>query len=246
MNSIRNIFKQRSTKSRELIAYVKKIVGFTPSKLIYYEKAFTHSSTNRKDSFGNPISYERLEFVGDAILSAVIAHYLFDKAPKGDEGYLTKMRSKVVSRDHLNEIGKELGLSQLMHSRISVGKFGDNIHGNLFEALIGAVYLDKGYVVCEKFIYKTVITPHVDIDTLEGKIISYKGLIIEWCQKEKKHFDFEIQKDTGKDVLQHFSVKLIINGKTIAKARATSKKKAEEKASKRAYFVLQDKINKRS
>ena len=139
MNSIRNIFKQRSTKSRELIAYVKKIVGFTPSKLIYYEKAFTHSSTNRKDSFGNPISYERLEFVGDAILSAVIAHYLFDKAPKGDEGYLTKMRSKVVSRDHLNEIGKELGLSQLMHSRISVGKFGDNIHGNLFEALIGAV-----------------------------------------------------------------------------------------------------------
>ena len=127
MNSIRNIFKQRSTKSRELIASVKKIVGFTPSKPLYYEKAFTHSSTNQKDLLGNPISYERLEFVGDAILSAVIAHYLFDKAPKGDEGYLTKMRSKVVSRDHLNEIGKELGLSQLMHTRISVSKFGDNI-----------------------------------------------------------------------------------------------------------------------
>ena len=204
MNSIRNIFKQRSPKSRELVASVKKIVGFTPSKTLYYEKALTHSSTNQKDLLGNPISYERLEFVGDAILSAVIAHYLFDKAPKGDEGYLTKMRSKVVSRDHLNEIGKELGLSHLMHSRISVGKFGDNIHGNLFEALIGAVYLDKGYVVCEKFIYKTVINPHVDIDTLEGKIISYKGLIIEWCQKEKKHFNFEIQKDHGKDVLTTF------------------------------------------
>lgn len=246
MNSIRNIFKQRSPKNRELIASVKKIVGFTPSKHLNYEKAFTHRSTNQKDLLGNPISYERLEFVGDAILSAVVAHYLFDKAPNGDEGYLTKMRSKVVSREHLNEIGKELGLLKLMHTKLPVAKFGDNIHGNLFEALIGAVYLDKGYIVCEKFIYKSVIIPHIDIDTLEGKIISYKGLIIEWCQKEKKYFDFKSQSDTGKDFLQHFSVKLIIDGKTIAKARATSKKKAEEKVSKRAYFVLQDKINKGS
>ena len=108
-------------------------------------------------------------------------------------------------------------------------KFGDNIHGNLFEALIGAVYLDKGYVVCEKFIYKRVITPHVDIDTLEGKIISYKGLIIEWCQKEKKHFDFEIQKDTGKDVLQHFSVKLLLMGKQLQKRGQPLKRKQKKK-----------------
>jgi|TARA_Y100000385_G_scaffold33007_1_gene30964 ribonuclease-3 len=223
---------------------LRKITGFTPSKPLYYEKAFTHRSTNRTDELGNPISYERLEFLGDAILSAVVAHYLFDKVPSGDEGYLTKMRSKVVSREHLNEVGKELKLSGFMHTKIPLSQFGDNIHGNLFEALIGAVFLDKGYAICERFIYKTIITPHVDIESLEGKIISYKSFIIEWCQKEKKIFYFENQADAGKDQLKHFSVKLRIGGKTIAKARATSKKKAEEKVSKRAYFALQGKINK--
>lgn len=223
---------------------LKKITKFKPTKHLYYEKAFTHRSTNRKDELGNPISYERLEFLGDAILSSVVAHYLFDKAPSGDEGYLTKMRSKVVSRDHLNEIGKELELSNLMHSKIPISHFGENIHGNLFEALIGAVFLDKGYIVCERFIYRTVITPHVNIESLEGKIISYKSYIIEWCQKEKKTFYFENEKDLGNDLLKHFSVKLRIEGKVIAKARATSKKKAEEKVSKRAYFALQGKIDK--
>ena len=154
------------------------------------------------------------------------------------------MRSKVVSRKHLNEIGKELELSSLMHTKIPLYQFGENIHGNLFEALTGAVFLDKGYNTCEQFIYKTVIRPHVNIDSLEGEIISYKSYIIEWCQKEKKTFYFESLEDFGKDELKHFSVKLRINGKTIAKARATSKKKAEEKASKRAYFALQGKIDK--
>jgi len=244
--SFRNIFKPSTPKNTALAASIKQVVGYSPKKLYYYIKAFTHGSTNQKDSFGNPISYERLEYVGDAVLSAVIAHYLFEKVLEGDEGYLTKMRSKIVSREHLNEIGKELGLSSFMRTKIPITQFGDNIHGNLLEALIGAVFLDKGYVACEKFIYKRLITPHVDIDLLEGKVISYKSLIIEWCQKEKKHFNFESLKDVGQDILKHFSVKLLIDGKTIAKARATSKKKAEEKVSKRAYFVLQGKIDKTS
>ena len=129
------------------------------------------------------------------------------------------------------KLEKNLKLSSLMRTKIPITQFGDNIHGNLLEALIGAVFLDKGYAACEKFIYKRVINPHVDIDQLEGKVISYKSLIIEWCQKEKKNFDFENQKDRGQDILKHFSVKLLIDGKTIAKARATSKKKAEEKVS---------------
>ena len=244
MISIRNIFKPNASEDKALTVSISKVLGYTPKKLFYYTKAFTHGSINQKDSSGNSISYERLEFVGDAILSAVIAHYLFEKVQEADEGYLTKMRSKIVSRDHLNEIGKELELSSLMRTKIPIHKFGDNIHGNLLEALIGAVFLDKGYAACDKFIYKRVITPHVDIDVLEGKVISYKGLIIEWCQKEKKVFNFETQKDLGQDILKHFSVKLLIGGKTIAKARATSKKKAEEKVSKRAYFALQATINK--
>lgn len=244
MISFRNIFKPNTPKNTLLKTSISHIVGFAPKKLYYYIKAFTHGSTNQKDSFGNSISYERLEFIGDAILSAVIAHYLFEKVLDGDEGYLTKMRSKIVSREHLNEIGKELRLSTLLQTKIPINQFGDNIHGNLLEALIGAVFLDKGYAASEKFIYKRVINPHVDIGLLEGKVISYKGLIIEWCQKEKKQFNFKNQKDAGQDLIKHFSVKLLIDGKPIAKARATSKKKAEEKVSKRAYFALQAKIDK--
>ena len=244
MIPIKNIFKRGSEKNISLTLSLKKIIGFKPGKCVYYEKAFTHRSTNRIDELGNPISYERLEFLGDSVLSAVIAHYLFDKTPGEDEGYLTKMRSKVVSREHLNEIGKELELSSLMYTKIPLSQFGENIHGNLFEALTGAVFLDKGYNTCERFIYKTVIHHHINIESLEGKIISYKSFIIEWCQKEKKTFYFEGIEDSGKDQLKHFSVKLRINGTTVAKARATSKKKAEEKVSKRAYFALQSKINK--
>jgi ribonuclease-3 len=153
------------------------------------------------------------------------------------------MRSKIVSREHLNELGRDLKLIKLVESKIPKGQFGDNIHGNLFEALVGAIFLDRGYKYCEKFIYKRVITPHVDIETLEGKVISYKSLLIEWCQKEKKNFNYDVYEDTGNDEIRHFSVKLSIDKKVISKGRATSKKKAEEKASKRAFFALQKQIS---
>ncbi|GGD15627.1 ribonuclease 3 [Hyunsoonleella pacifica] len=220
-----------------------KILGYKPKKMQVFQKAFTHRSMNLKDDNGNPLNYERLEFLGDAMLSAVIASHLFQEVPSGDEGYLTKMRSKVVSREHLNELGRELNLIDLVESKIPSGQFGDNIHGNLFEALVGAIFLDKGYKQCEKFIYKRIISPHVDIEQLEGKVISYKSLLIEWCQKEKKTFNYNVYEDTGNDDVRHFSVKLSIGDKIVAKARATSKKKAEEKASKRAFFAFQNKMS---
>tara|TARA_R110002050_G_scaffold157464_1_gene286084 strand:- start:39091 stop:39774 length:684 start_codon:yes stop_codon:yes gene_type:complete len=221
-----------------------KILGFKPKEIKFYKKAFTHRSMNIKDSKGNAINYERLEFLGDAMLSSVIASHLYLEVPSGDEGYLTKMRSKIVSREHLNELGKDLKLIDLVQSKIPPGQFGDNIHGNLFEALIGAIFLDREYKYCEKFIFKRVIIPFVDIETLEGKVISYKSLLIEWCQKEKKTFNYNVYEDTGNDDVRHFSVKLSIDDKIIAKARATSKKKAEEKASKRAFFVFQSRMSK--
>ncbi|GAL62186.1 ribonuclease III [Algibacter lectus] len=223
---------------------INQILGFKPKDIKYFRKAFTHRSMNIKDSEGNAINYERLEFLGDAMLSAVIASHLYLEVPSGDEGYLTKMRSKIVSREHLNELGKDLGLITLVESKIPKGQFGDNIHGNLFEALVGAIFLDRGYKYCEKFIYTRVILPYVDIATLEGKVISYKSLLIEWCQKEKKTFGYNVYEDTGNDDVRHFSVKLSIDDKVVAKARGTSKKKAEEKASKRAFFVFQSKISK--
>ncbi len=195
------------------------------------------------DLKGSPINYERLEFLGDSILGSVIAAYLYKKVPTGSEGYLTQMRSKIVSREHLNELGKDLNLIRFVKSKIIRANVGDNIHGNIFEALIGAIYLDKGYVFCQKFIYKKVIVPYVDIEKLEGKITSYKGLIIEWCQKQKKKYSFDTYEDSGNDPIKHFSVKISIDGEQIAKGRATSKKKAEEQASKRVYFALQNQIS---
>tara|TARA_R110000868_G_scaffold167669_5_gene402042 strand:+ start:850 stop:1533 length:684 start_codon:yes stop_codon:yes gene_type:complete len=221
-----------------------KILGFKPKNVKYFRKAFTHRSMNTKDTKGNPFNYERLEFLGDAMLSSVIASHLYLEVPSGDEGYLTKMRSKVVSREHLNELGKDLKLINLVESKIPAGQFGDNIHGNLFEALVGAIFLDRGYKYCEKFIFKRVIIPYVDIETLEGRVISYKSLLIEWCQKEKKTFGYNVYEDTGNDDVRHFSVKLSIDDKVISKARATSKKKAEEKASKRAFFAFQSRMSK--
>ena len=131
---------------------------------------------------------------------------------------------------------------RLLRAAIPREHFGANIHGNLFEALIGAIYLDQGYVYCRKFINKQVIEPYVDIEKLEGRIISYKSVLIEWCQKEKKAFKFEVYEDTGQDAVKHFGVKLVIDGEVVAKARATAKKKAEEIAAKRAYYAFQREI----
>jgi len=244
MASIKNIFTPRTNENGEFYRTLKRIIGFNPKNTALYEEAFTHRSMNEINGKGEAKNYERMEFLGDALLSTVIAAHLYKKVPGGDEGYLTKMRSKVVSREHLNELGKELELIDSVESKIPSGQFGDNIHGNLFEALIGAIYLDRGYKYCEKFIYKRVIIPYVDIEKLEGKVISYKSLLIEWCQKEKKTFNYHVYEDTGNDDVIHFSVKLSIDKKVIAKARATSKKKAEEKVSKRAFFVFQNKISK--
>ena len=243
MNLIRKILNQSSTQDdREFYNAIQRLLKFSPRQLEFYQKAFTHRSLKKVDKNGEPYNYERLEFVGDAMLGSVIASYLFIKVPNQSEGYLTQMRSKIVSREHLNELGKDLNLISFVKSNIPKNNIGDNIHGNIFEALIGAIYLDRGYDYCNKFIYDKVIVPYVDIPKLEGKITSYKGLIIEWCQKNKKKYFIDTYEDTGNEPVKHFSVKIKIDDIQIAKGRSTSKKKAEEQASKRVYFTFQKQI----
>lgn len=242
MNFIRKIVHSFSEEDKLLNYELKKLLNFSPRNLSKYKKAFTHRSIQMIDGEGNPLNYERLEFLGDSILGSVIAAYLYKKVPTASEGYLTQMRSKIVSREHLNELGKDLNLIRFVKSNIDQSNVGDNIHGNIFEALIGAIYLDKGYNYCERFIFRNVIVPYVDIEKLEGKITSYKGLIIEWCQKQKKKYKFETYEDTGNEIIKHFSVKVSIDGVQVAKGRSTSKKKAEEMAAKRVYFAFQKQI----
>src|SRR5690554_6140880 len=234
MNLIQKILKNsRTEKNGVFFERIHQVTGLKPKEISIYQRAFTHSSVNKIDQNGNIVSYERLEFLGDAMLGSVIAAYLFNQVPDQNEGYLTKMRAKIVSRENLNQLGKELGLLELVASKVSQKHFGENIYGNLFEALVGAIYLDRGYLVCEKFINKKLITPYVNIQRLEGKVISYKSLLIEWSQKHKKHFELKVEEEQDNVAVQkYFSARLYIDDKQIAKARATSKKKAEEIASK--------------
>lgn len=242
MNFLFNIFKKKSRSTRDGIFYDKLIalLGFKPKQFCHYERAFTHRSVNKTDENGHQINYERLEFLGDAILGSVIASHLYHISPNGDEGYLTKMRSKIVSRENLNQLGKELKLIDLLKSKIYKKQFGENIYGNILEALIGAIYLDKGFDGCENFIKKNILNKLENIQKLEGKITSYKSLFIEYCQKEKKTFKFDSYEDEGLENVKYFAVKLYFEDIVIAKGRATSKKKAEEKAAQRAYFALQE------
>ncbi|MDO3694078.1 ribonuclease III [Wenyingzhuangia sp. chi5] len=242
MKFFKNIKKSRSASDEIFYTQIKKMIGFTPKDLSIYKQAFTHTSLQLKDDKGHPLNFERLEYLGDAMLGSIVASYLYNEVPDANEGYLTQMRSKIVSREHLNELGKDLDLLQYLISRTSKSKIGNNIHGNLFEALVGAIYLDRGFNYCSKFINKKVLSIYVDIEKLEGKITSYKGLLIEWSQKNKRNVNFEVYEDTGNQNVKHFSVKLFVDKKVISKGRATSKKRAEEMAAKRAYYVFQSEI----
>ena len=214
MNFLKKIVnKSRSQEDGIFFEQITKILGFKPLNLVYYKKAFTHRSTNKIGENGYPFNYERLEFLGDAMLGSVIAAHLYKEVPSGDEGYLTKMRSKIVSREHLNELGRDFNLIQFVESKVNATQFGENIHGNLFEAFIGAIYLDRGFSYCDKFIHNKIIKQYVDIAKLEGKVISYKSLIIEWCQKEKMAFLFDFVEDNGIEGQKYFGVKLLINQK---------------------------------
>ena len=149
---LRDIFYKRKDP---FYNQIKSLLKFSPNSLEYYKRAFIHRSLNRRDINGIAINYERLEFLGDSILSSIISSYLFKNIPDGSEGYLTQMRSKIVSRNHLNELGSELNLIDFVHSNIADDNYSDNIHGNLFEALIGAIFLDRGYPYCKKFVWQT-------------------------------------------------------------------------------------------
>ena len=244
MKFINNIFKSRSEKDGFFLSEIQRIIGFKPKNLSVYNRAFTHRSLNYKDKLGNDINYERLEFLGDSLLDSIISTYLFKQSPQGNEGYLTKMRSKAVSRSNLNKIGKSFKLLDLLMSEVEPHQFNENINGNLLEALIAAIYLDQGFKKCEWFVTEKIIKPFIDIETLENKVISYKSYMIEWCQKNKYTYSIKEYPDNGNDAdgQKYFSMGYILNGQEITKARATSKKKAEEKVSRRAYYKLQDQI----
>ncbi len=220
---------------------IKEVVGFYPKNIELYREAFTHRSISKKNkATGKRYNYERLEFLGDAILGAVIAHWLYIESPNEQEGYLTQMRSKIVSRKNLNTLGEKLNLKPLIRSKTKDSK---DILGDVFEALIGAIYEDRGYTICRTFIHEKIINPFINLDNLENQISSYKSLLIEWSQKNKKRIEFlTVEEENAEDSII-FTSSLLIDEKVVAKGRANSKKRAEEISAKRAYFSMQTELS---
>lgn len=221
-----------------LFPFLKNILGYKVRNADLYQKAFIHRSMNKKDEEGAVLSFERLEYLGDSILGTVVARYLYEKLPHEDEGELTRMKSKIVSREKLNAIGKELQLLEYLICSGNKNLFGEDIHGNILEALIGASFVDKGYLQCEKLIYRMILTPYVNLEDTKKQIISHKSLIIEWGQKEKIPILFQTQKENGKDPNVNFRCEIVVGEKSLVKVRELSKKKAEEKAAKRVAHIL--------
>lgn len=239
-------FKKKRIKNDEnysLLVFLNSILGYYPSNVEVFVEAFTHRSAQKKDEQGNSVNFERLEFLGDALLGASAATHLYFEAPDQQEGYLTKMRSKIVSRKQLNAISKQLGLLEHLEPKNNHANLGEDVNGDLLEALVGAIYVDRGNAATENFIKTKIIDLHADLDRLEHTITSHKSLILEWSQKTKNALKFNTFEEQNAEDLQVFVSVIRLNEKVIAKGRGTSKKKAEESASKRAYYMLQKKMD---
>jgi ribonuclease III len=225
------------SSEKELFTSLKNMLGFYPGNIELYKQAFRHSSKSREVKEGFRDSNERLEFLGDAILGSIIAEYLFRVFPFRDEGFLTKMRSKMVSRQQHHKIAVKMGLKKFMDAKIEPGRPGSAL-GDCFEALIGAVYLDKGYPKTRKFVLERVIKVHFDIDELEQQDQDYKSRVIEYAQKNKIKFDFRLVSEEGLNHEKEFVVELFLDGELSGKGRHFSKKGAEQAAAEAAVVSL--------
>jgi ribonuclease-3 len=225
---------------KELYHSIKNIFGFYPENISLYKLAFRHKSVAQESFHGIKISNERLEYLGDAILSAVVADYLFKKFPFKDEGFLTEMRSKIVSRAQLNNLSYKLGINKLVYCNKDVKNHNRSMNGDAFEALVGAMYVDKGYNFTKKQIINRIINYHINIDELENKELNYKSKLIEWSQKEKRQLEFLVKDEMGEGYNKQHIVEVIIDNKSVAVGMDFSIKKAEQNAAEKAYMKFHD------
>lgn len=232
------------TSEKELAEAITNIFGYRPKNTSVYKLAFCHKSKAASNNSGFRHSNERLEYLGDAVLGAVVADFLFKKFPYKEEGFLTEMRSRIVSRQNLNMLSHKLGLDKLVQVNAENGTTGTSIMGDAFEAFIGAVYVDKGYEFTKDLIIQQVIQTHLDIDELMHHEINFKSKIIEWSQKEKKNLDFLIVKEEDKGKKGRlYTVELQVDKKTIGRGQDFSIKKAEQRAARQGCEKLMPAAN---
>ncbi|MCD4744785.1 MAG: ribonuclease III [Bacteroidales bacterium] len=218
---------------KNLFRSIKNIFGFYPGNIFLYKLAFQHRSVATKLK-GFKLSNERLEYLGDAVLSSIVADFLFKKFPYKDEGFLTEMRSKIVSRSQLNKLSYKLGIDKFIQSDKNGNNVYRSMNGDAFEAFIGALYLDKGYGFTKKIIINRIIKVHFNIEELENLDINFKSKLIEWAQKEKNSVEFKVIDEVGSGYKKQYIVEVLINNITFTNGRDFSIKGAEQNAAEKA------------
>ncbi len=231
MDALRRIYNRYLSSDRRTANRLRIILGFTPVRINLFKTAFYHRSMNQETP--GKMSNERLEFLGDAILSTIVAEYLFKKYPTQDEGFLTKMRSKIVKRHTLNEIADQMGIDVIL-SEYSMGKMSSSMLGNALEALVGAIYIEFGYEKTKQYVIRHILIKYLDINELEQKDDNHKSQLLEWCQKNGKEINFTTLSRFKVDKRDCFKVAVVVDGKEISTAEDFNKKSAEQMASLKA------------
>lgn len=235
-----NTFRKKSEKDKRLITAIETIVGSKPLNLKLYKLATLHSSMAQTNDRGQKESNERLEYLGDAILGAVIAEYLFKKYPLKDEGFLTEIRSRIVNREALNNLGKRIGLNAIVqYNQGQPRKLSHkSLYGDTLEALVGAVYLDRGFTFCSSFILEKLVIPYYNLQDVVDSDANFKSQLIEWSQKENKLIEFDIVHIKSEGRHKEFTSEVTIGGKKMGSGFGFSKKKAEQDAAKKTLQLI--------
>ena len=233
LNNFIDRIKLSFRKDKELYLSLYKILGFYPHDISFYKMALMHKSIMHRNAKGKPVNNERLEFLGDAVLDAVVGDIVYQHFPGKREGFLTNTRSKLVQRDTLNKLAQEMGINQLILSNGHSSSHNSYMGGNAFEALVGAVYLDRGYDACMFFMQKRILAQMINIDRVAYKEVNFKSKLIEWSQKNRVKLDFVMldqQKDKNGSPI--FTYQVIIEGVEGGTGKGYSKKESQQLASK--------------
>lgn len=233
INNIFDKIKLPFRKDKELYSSLYRIMGFYPRNIGHYKLALMHRSASQRNSKGKYVNNERLEFLGDAILDAIVGDIVYRHFEGKHEGFLTNTRSKIVQRDTLNRLAQETGLSQLIKSNKHASSHNSYMEGNAFEALVGAIYLDRGYDACMKFMQRRILSQIINIDKVAYKEINFKSKLIEWCQKNRVKLDFKLVDEKTDGKCNHiFKYMVVIEQQEGCAGEGYSKKESQQLASK--------------
>lgn len=242
LNNFIDRIKLSFRKDKELYFSLYQILGFYPHEISYYKMALMHKSIMHRNAKGKPMNNERLEFLGDAVLDAVVGDIVYKHFPGKREGFLTNTRSKLVQRDTLNKLAQEMGINQLILSSGHSYSHNSYMGGNAFEALVGAVYLDRGYNVCMEFMQKRILSQMINIDKVAYKEVNFKSKLIEWSQKNRVKLDFvQVEQEKDKNGSPVFTYKVVIEGIEGGTGKGYSKKESQQLASKLTLEQLRKK-----